>query len=201
MSPVFAGLSVKSPIVAVLETDQGLIRCQLTYGRAPHAVTLFVGLATGRAAWREPRTGRVVTKPLYENLDFHRAITDVMIQSGCPVGDSSGNPGYRIEIETKPDDVDELRRPGAIVLARYTPPPNRPDPSPPPVGHVLGSQFAITLANMSHLSGQVSILGHCEDLDTVRRISRIAGNHQGQVRLRKITIANTDLNRVVPSQN
>jgi hypothetical protein len=56
--------------------------------------------------------------------------------------------------------------------ARYRPAPNRVDPEPPPPGDVIGSQFLITLADMSHLAGQVSVIGACEDLTIVTRIAR-----------------------------
>jgi peptidyl-prolyl cis-trans isomerase A (cyclophilin A) len=172
----------------VLETDLGHVRCFLDARHAPRAVALFVGLATGRAAWREPKTLRIVTRPLYQDLTFHRAIADVYVQSGCPVGDSSGHPGYRIELEPRPDDVTQLSTAGVLVLARYTPPPKRTDPNPPPEGHVLGSQFGITLVNMHHLAGQVSVLGHCEDLDVVREISHRVGRGRQVVTLRRIRI-------------
>jgi peptidyl-prolyl cis-trans isomerase A (cyclophilin A) len=166
------GLDPSKPIVAIVRTDHGDIRCELDARHAPKAVALFVGLATGRAVWRDPRTGGITRRPLYENLTFHRAIPGVMVQSGCVVGDASGNPGYRIPVEPSADDRERLARPGVLTLARYTAPPFRRDPNPPPPGAVLGSQFAISLTDMSHLSGQVTVLGGCKDLDVVRAIAR-----------------------------
>jgi len=128
------GLVDAATIAVTLETTEGAVRCELDPSRAPHAVALFVGLATGRAAWRDPKTHVVTRRPMYQNLTFHRAIPNVLVQSGCPVGDSSGHPGYRIAVEPSPDDAARLARPGALLLARYTPPPGRVDPDPPPPG-------------------------------------------------------------------
>jgi len=111
-----------------------------------------------------------------------------MVQSGCPAGDGTGTPGYRIEVEAREQDAVELAQPGALALARYTVPPGRADPSPPPLGHVIGSQFAITLVDMRHLAGQVSVIGRCQDLDVVRRISQWVGASHERVVLRRIRV-------------
>jgi peptidyl-prolyl cis-trans isomerase A (cyclophilin A) len=188
LEAAFAGLEPARAIPVVLQTDQGIFRCSLDARRTPRAVALFVGLARGRAEWLDPVTQRRVTRPLYRDLAIHRAIPDVMIQSGCPVGDGTGTPGYRIEIEPQSDDAAQLSQPGALVLARYTLPPGRQDPNPPPPGQVLGSQFGITLVDMHHLAGQVSVIGRCRDLDVVRRISRRVGESKQPVMLRGMKV-------------
>jgi peptidyl-prolyl cis-trans isomerase A (cyclophilin A) len=183
-----AGLDPQRAIPVLLQTDQGNVHCVLDARRTPRAVSLFVGLANGRAEWLDPVAKRRVTRPLYRDLTIHRAIPDVMIQSGCPVGDGTGNPGYRIETEPQSDDAARLSQPGALVLARYTSPPGRRDPNPPPPGHVLGSQFGITLVDMHHLVGQVSVIGKCQDLDLVGRISRLVGQSKQRVMLLGIRV-------------
>jgi peptidyl-prolyl cis-trans isomerase A (cyclophilin A) len=182
-------LSPDGPIKITLQTDHGDIACELDAQRAPQAVALFVGLATGRARWKHPQTGEIRSDPLYRNLTFHRAIPGVMIQSGCVVGDSSGHPGYRIPVEAHPDDAARLRQPGALALARYTPPPFRKDPSPPPPGHVLGSQFAVTLTDMSHLASKVTVLGRCQNLDRVAAIARAFKRGPERPRLYRVSVA------------
>jgi peptidyl-prolyl cis-trans isomerase A (cyclophilin A) len=182
------GLDPRQPIRAIVRTDRGDIPCELDARHAPNAVALFVGLATGRAVWRDPDTGRITRRPLYDNLTFHRAIPRVMVQSGCIVGDGSGYPGYRIPVEPGPDDRARLARPGALTLARYTAPPFRRDPNPPPPGAVLGSQFAITLTDMSHLTGQVTVLGRCENLDVARATARDYRRGHPGARLLRVSV-------------
>lgn len=160
----------RGEIAATLETDQGPVSCRLDR-RAPRALALFVGLAIGRAKWRDPASAEVVSRPLYDGRRFFRAIPGVLVQTGCPRDDGMGHPGYRIEVETDSSDEARLARPGALVMARYTPPPGRSDPDPPPPGHVIGSQFGVALTDMHHLAGQVTVLGSCENLDIVARIA------------------------------
>src|SRR5438105_198911 len=101
---LLAGLPAGATLPARLHTEAGIIRCVLEPGRAPAAVALFVGLATGRAAWRDPGTGAVTTRPLYRDRRFFRAIPGVLIQTGDPRDDGTGHPGYRLPVEARPDD-------------------------------------------------------------------------------------------------
>src|SRR5262249_8270379 len=126
------GLPHNAPIPIVLETTEGSIRCELDPVRTPKTTALFVGFATGRAAWRDPRTSQIVRRPLYSDLSVFRSIPDALLQTGCPLGDGTGTPGYRVPVESSDDDRARLARPGAIAFARYTAPPDRPDPNPPP---------------------------------------------------------------------
>lgn len=166
------GPQIPAALEAALDTDRGTIRCTLHPTRAPRAAALVVGLARGRARWREPsrggrdpsRAGQVTTRPFYDGLTFHRRIPGVLAQTGCPIGDGTGTPGYRIPLERHPTDRERLARAGALVLATYTPPPGRTDPSPPPPGDVVGSQLAITFRPMPHLLDHVTVLGTCRDL-------------------------------------
>ena len=183
-----AGFEAGAPIPARLETDAGVIHCELDATRTPHAVALFVGLAIGRAVWRDPRSGMLTARPLYRDLVFHRGIPGVLVQSGDPLGDGTGHPGYRIAVEASADDRARLARPGALLLARYTPAPGRVDPAPPPPGHVLGSQFVIALTDMSHLTGQVSVIGHCADLDRVRALAARLGAGGAAPRLARVSV-------------
>lgn len=185
-SIALAGLPAGT-IRARLETSEGAVHCALEPATAPRAVALFVGLATGRASWLDPRAHAVVTRPMYRELTFFRAVPNGFVQTGCPLGNGTGTPGYRIAIEASPDDAQRLARAGALMLAGYHPPPNRVDPSPPLPGQIIGSQFVIGLGDLSHMSGQVSVLGSCTDLDQVRVIAAKVASH-GEVRLERVVI-------------
>jgi cyclophilin family peptidyl-prolyl cis-trans isomerase len=171
-----------------LETTEGLIHCELDASRAPHSVALFVGLATGRAPFRDPRSGATKWQPMYRDLAFFRAIPDVLVQSGCPLDNGTGTPGYRIPVEASADDARRLATPGVLLLARYLAPPNRVDPAPPPPGQVIGSQFAIGLNDLSHLAKEVSVLGSCVDLDRVRNIARLVASGERKVTLTRVVV-------------
>lgn len=184
---VFGDNPLASSLGLVLETGAGEVPCEIEPARTPRAAALFVGLATGRAPWLDPATGRIVKRPLYRDLPFARVVEGMLVQSGCPVGDATGHPGYRIEVEPSGRDAALLEEPGALVLARYTSPPLREDPSPPPPGHLMGSQFAVTLVPMPHLAGQVTVLGRCRELSTVRTIAASEAPDE-RPRLRRIRL-------------
>jgi peptidyl-prolyl cis-trans isomerase A (cyclophilin A) len=182
------GLPRDRPISIALETTEGAIHCDLDPTRAPKTVAMFVGFATGRASWRDPRTREIVRRPLYADLAVFRAIPNALVQTGCPIGDGTGTPGYRIPVETSPDDRERLARPGVLLLARYNPPPDRVDPNPPPPGDVIGSQFVIALQDMSHLADRTTVIGACSDLDVVRRVSKVVATKERAVRLSRVDV-------------
>jgi peptidyl-prolyl cis-trans isomerase A (cyclophilin A) len=149
---------------------------------------MFVGLATGRAPFRDPATKQVVRRRYYDGLLIFRATVDGTIQSGCPIGDGTGTPGYRLAVEARSDDGERLAHPGVLALARYHSPPNRIDPHPPPPGEVIGSQFFVTLSDMSHLAGQVTLLGSCRELDVVRRIASLVAKGERPVSITHVVV-------------
>jgi hypothetical protein len=134
-------------------------------------------------------SGEVVRRPYYQKMLFFRAIEDGLVQTGCPLGNGAGHPGYRIPVESDPDDEARLARPGALLLARYTPPPNRLDPAPPPPGDVIGPQLVVSLTDMRNLAGKVTVLGSCSDLDVVRRIASVVARKERRVELVRAGVA------------
>jgi peptidyl-prolyl cis-trans isomerase B (cyclophilin B) len=120
---------MKNDLKAVMETNKGKINLRLFAGQTPITVGNFVNLA---------RRG------YYNNLKFHRVISDFMIQSGCPFGDGRGGPGYKF-----PDEfVKELRhsKPGIFSMANSGPQTN-------------GSQFFITHVATPWLDGKHTVFG------------------------------------------
>ena len=115
--------------IALIQTNRGNIRLQLHDDKVPKTVENFEKLANDG---------------FYNGLTFHRVIPDFMIQTGCPQGSGTGNPGYQFEDEFHED----LRHdgPGTLSMANSGPNTN-------------GSQFFITHVPTPHLDGKHSVFG------------------------------------------
>jgi peptidyl-prolyl cis-trans isomerase B (cyclophilin B) len=123
-------------LIAIMETEKGIIRLKLFADKTPITVGNFVNLE---------RRG------YYNNLKFHRVIPDFMIQGGCPAGDGRGGPGYKFQDEF----VKELRhkKPGILSMANAGPQTN-------------GSQFFITHVATPWLDGKHTVFGEvASDID------------------------------------
>ena len=144
---------------AVLETSQGAIVCGLFEQEAPKTVGNFIGLAEGTKEFTDPRTNQKATRPFYDGLIFHRVIPDFMIQGGCPLGNGTGDPGYRFADEFH----SSLRhsKPGKLSMANAGPGTN-------------GSQFFITVAATPWLDNRHTIFGEVvEGQDVAEKISKV----------------------------
>ena len=145
---------MKNTLTAVIETSKGAIRLKLFADQTPLTVGNFVNLA---------RRG------YYNQLNFHRVISDFMIQGGCPNGDGRGGPGY-----TFPDEfVTGLRhsKPGILSMANAGPRTN-------------GSQFFITHVPTPWLDGKHTVFGEVESGEDQKVVNAIA---QGDA-IKSITI-------------
>src|SRR4051812_34414474 len=69
-------------LYATIKTNHGDIVVKLFPKEAPKTVANFVGLAKGTKEWKDPTTGQMVKKPLYNGTPFHRVIPNFMIQGG-----------------------------------------------------------------------------------------------------------------------
>ncbi len=131
-------------ISAKIETSKGTINLDLFDDKTPVTVASFANLAR---------------KGFYDGLNFHRVISDFMIQGGCPSGTGTGGPGYRFE-----DEFDKsLRhdRPGLLSMANAGPGTN-------------GSQFFITHVPTPHLDDNHSIFGEVKSADDQKVVDSIA---------------------------
>ena len=142
-----AGISyakAKKTLCAVFETNLGNITCELYPDKAPLTVKNFTGLAKGGSRWIDPSTGQATDRALYDNTVFHRVIPDFMIQGGDPLGNGTGDPGYRFEDEI--DTTLTFENKGVLAMANSGPNTN-------------GSQFFITVAPAPWLNGKHTIFG------------------------------------------
>lgn len=160
-----------SRVAITMRTTEGDFRCVVDAEHAPSAASHFLDWASGDAGYVDAETAAVVEAPLYRELAFFRAIPRGYIQSGCQRGDGTTTAGLRFLLEPRPDDADRLSRPGVLALVTYHAPPDRKDPSPPSSGEIVGSQFIVTLGDMRHLAGSVSVVGACGDLDVAARLA------------------------------
>jgi len=135
-------------LYAEIETSKGNVLVQLEYTKAPITVANFVALAEGNHPFvLEEYKG----KPLYNGLTFHRVISrtngdveDFMIQGGDPLGNGSGDAGFKFK-----DEITDLsfNKGGLLAMANSGPGTN-------------GSQFFITLKDTPWLDGKHTIFGH-----------------------------------------
>jgi peptidyl-prolyl cis-trans isomerase A (cyclophilin A) len=145
-------------LVAKIETNKGTITCELFPERAPMTVANFIGLATGKKAWKNPTNGNIeIGRPFYDGLTFHRVIPDFMIQGGDPTGTGASGPGYSFGDETSPNDQMEV---GTLAMANAGPATN-------------GSQFFITEGAPSWLNGKHTIFGKCKEIEVVKAITGV----------------------------
>ncbi len=88
---------------AVIETDKGDIRLELTPNETPMTVANFVNLAE---------------RGYYNGVTFHRVIPNFMVQGGDPTATGSGGPGYRFG-----DEITDLKHdsPGTLSMANAGP--------------------------------------------------------------------------------
>jgi cyclophilin family peptidyl-prolyl cis-trans isomerase/protein-disulfide isomerase len=128
--------------IATLETAKGEIKVELFPEEAPLAVNNFVFLA--RNGW-------------FDDITFHRVLSDYIVQSGDPTGTGFGSPGYAFDNEISPDL--QFDRAGLLAMANAGPGSN-------------GSQFFITLAPTPNLDGDYTIFGRVvEGMEVVKQLT------------------------------
>ena len=168
---------------ATIETSLGTFHCELFPERAPITVANFVGLATGKKPWLNPKTNNVQNNtPYFDGLTFHRVIPGFMIQGGDPLGQGNGGPGYMFENEF----VKDLEMgPGTLAMA------NADDPRAGRM-NTNGSQFFIMEGSRPDLVGHHTIFGKCKEVDLVKKITSVPAQDDRPttpVTITKITFA------------
>lgn len=173
-----AGLYVR------FETTMGNITAKLFEAEAPKNVKSFVDLAEGRKAFKDPSTGQMVRRPLYNGVTFHRVIPGFMLQTGDPTGTGAYDAGF-----TVPDEfTSSLRydRPGRLGVAN--------------IGQKnTGScQFFITEVPTPHLNNMHTIFGQVvEGQDLVPKIANVPRDQNDKPRT-PVKITRVVIERVGP---
>lgn len=95
----------------VIQTTLGEIEVELFRNQAPKTVANFIDLAEGTKEFKDSETGKLEKRPYYNGLIFHRVIKNFMIQSGCPLGNGRGGPGYTFadEIDATALGLDKIK--------------------------------------------------------------------------------------------
>ena len=143
---------------AIIKTSEGNITCELFTKQAPNTVANFVGLATGTKEFTDLKTGKMVKRPFYNGLIFHRVIPGFMIQGGDPLGNGTGGPGFQFNNE---NTNASFNKPGVLAMANAGPNTN-------------GSQFFITVAPTPSLQGDYNVFGQViSGQDVANKISTV----------------------------
>lgn len=74
---------------AEIHTEKGTMIVEFYEKDAPKTVENFISLSK---------------KGFYDGLTFHRVIPNFVIQGGCPIGNGTGGPGYKIDCELTGDN-------------------------------------------------------------------------------------------------
>jgi peptidyl-prolyl cis-trans isomerase A (cyclophilin A) len=151
-----------------LHTSKGDISITLFPDHAPKTVRNFVGLAEGTQEWKDPSTGAKRTEPFYDGVVFHRVIPNFMIQGGDPLGTGTGGPGYVFDDEISP--ALSFDRPYLLAMANAGKQGGR---------GTNGSQFFITVAPTTWLTGKHTIFGEVSDQDGRDVVDAIAAVRTG----------------------
>lgn len=133
---------------AQFKTTHGDFTIFLDTAKAPITAGNFIDLAK---------------KGFYDGLIFHRIIKNFMIQGGCPQGNGTGGPGYRIKDEFHKD----LRNTKfTISMANAGP-------------NTGGSQFFINVKDNTYLDNRHAVFGNVtEGEDIVMKISEVETGFQ-----------------------
>jgi len=142
---------------AVMKTDKGQIKLAFYYDSAPNTVDTVL---------------RLMQDGFYDGLTFHRIVKGFVLQTGDPLGDGSGGPGFTIDAEFS----DREHGPGVLSMARESDPiEDQGAPPRPEFANTAGSQFFICLdrARTKSLDRRFTVFGKVvEGMDVVEAIAQ-----------------------------
>jgi cyclophilin family peptidyl-prolyl cis-trans isomerase len=164
-TPPAMQIDPKKKYKARMETDKGTMVIELFADKTPRTVNNFVFLS---------REG------YYDDVIFHRVISNFMAQGGDPTGTGTGGPGYNFADEFHPSLKHDKQ--GVLSMANAGPGTN-------------GSQFFITHIPTPHLDNKHSVFGQVvEGLDVLMSIPARDPNNRNapSVKIKRVTIEESD---------
>ncbi len=200
-----AGNAQAQDLYATFDTSMGKIGVKLLPGEAPKTVKNFVELAEGKKEWKDPKDGKMTTRPLYDGTVFHRVIPGFMIQGGDPLTQGAatgatstpqgrpfgtGSPGFKFEDELPKPPAKLFEEPCMLAMANSGPDTN-------------GSQFFITegagrqvpqLEPRSCVDSKSGVCGYTrfgKGVCGCALVAKIARDGNSKVRLNKVVVSKT----------
>lgn len=137
---------------AEIQSSEGNFVVRLFEDLCPKTVANFVGLATGKLDWIDPRTGQPGEGGYYDGVLFHRVIEGFMLQGGDRTGTGRGGPGYTFDDECNAAATHD--GPGRLSMANA---------GRRGAKGTNGSQFFVTLRDTPHLDGKHTVFGEVVD--------------------------------------
>jgi cyclophilin family peptidyl-prolyl cis-trans isomerase len=175
-------------LYAIFNTSMGQIIAMLYEKEAPVTVQNFTALARGTKPWKDPKTGAMVAKPLYNGVTFHRVMKDFMIQTGDPTATGSHDCGFTIKDEVVPSL--KYDRPGRLGMANLGQP------------HTGGCQFFITdkpYPSLDPPNGTYTIFGQVVDgMDVVDKIDNVPTNPSNNKPITPVKLISVQIKREGP---
>jgi len=148
--------NLDEPIQVLDEGETASVTMETTEG------TFTIALDTERAPVTANNFAYLTEEGFYDNLGFHRIVPDFVIQGGDPLGDGTGDPGYKV-VEAPPSDL--RYTPGVVAMAKS-------DTEAPGTS---GSQFyVVTGAGGASLPPEYALVGKVsKGMDVVEKIGAL----------------------------
>lgn len=189
MSSTLAGTRVEPLSIAKFHTTAGEMWAALYYDFAPNTVANFVSLARGG---------------FYDGLKFHRVVPDFIAQTGDPIGDGSGGPGYQVEAEFN----NRRHYRGVLSMAREVDPMESQGAAPrPEFANTAGSQFFVALNydTTQRLDGRYTAFGMVIGDESIATLRKIGGGAIADAATNRpaepVTITRLEVVPVTPQTN
>ncbi len=140
----------KKKYLVVLDTSEGRVEIELMSDSAPYTSANFLHL---------------VRNGFYDDLKFHRVLSNFMAQGGCPLGTGSSGPGWTVQDEVKGRKDNKHER-GSVAMALT-------GTGSKTLPNTAGSQFYICYDKAEHLDKLHTVFGRVtRGMEAVERFNQ-----------------------------